>query len=190
MNSTLRVLLYCIALPLIAAGMAWACVGKIDSNLREQVRKQYPSATADQIASVTVSSLAEKGAFNENSELPALYSRLKFVRLASVITAIAGLALMAGVYFAGRATRTRRDLLLRLFRPGLYITLAVVGVLTAAQAFEIAYAAYYFESIFVERVHFILILGLSVGGVLALVAVIRAMFSVFQPAEFRVIGRK
>ncbi|HUR57801.1 MAG TPA: M48 family metallopeptidase, partial [Opitutaceae bacterium] len=31
---------------------------------------------------------------------------------------------------------------------------------------------------------------LSVGGVLALVAVIRAMVSVFQPAEFRVIGRK
>lgn len=189
MNITLRVVLFTLSMPLLAGALCWGAMAKIDSDLRSEIQRRYPTTTEAQLDSLTVSSLQANGSLRSDAELPVLYGRLKFVRIASFITAGAGLLLIGGVYFAGRATRLRRELLVKLFRPGLYLTLAAVGVLTAAQAFEIAYAAYYFESIFIERVHFVLILGIALGGILAFVAVVRAMFAFLKPVDFEVLGQ-
>jgi Zn-dependent protease with chaperone function len=189
MNTRLRVFLFTLALPVFATAMAWACIAKVDSNLRDQVRQKYPSVSEAKIAALTVSSLAAQGGFSDSSELPTIYANLKLARLTAALTGVIGLGLVGVIFYAGYATRTRRDLLLRLFRPGLFLTLSMVGVLTAAQAIAAAYALYYFESIFIERVHYILIIGVSIGGVLALVAVVRAMFSLKYSSEFKVLGR-
>ncbi|HWL14130.1 MAG TPA: M48 family metalloprotease [Opitutus sp.] len=190
MNLTVRVLVFTLALPLLAAGFAWGAMAKLDGAMRDAVQGRHPELTREQLADVTVESLAARNAFDEANELPRIYARLKLARSLAMAVGGAGLLLLGAIHAAGRLTRTRRDLLLRIFRPGLYLTLTLVGLLTAVQAFALAYALYYFESIFVERVHFILIGGVAVGGGLALVAVGRAMFALGHSGEFDIVGRR
>jgi Zn-dependent protease with chaperone function len=188
MNTRVRVLLFTLGLPVIAFGLAWASMAKIDSVVREQLHRQYPDVPAEKLSKVTVPALAARGAF-KTTDLPETYAHLQLARSTALATGLVGLLLIGGVSFAGYVTRDRRDLLLRLFKPGLYVTLIAVGLLTAAQAFAAAYALYYFESIFVERVHFVLIIGIAIGGALAFLAVVRAMLSLLKAVDFRVLGR-
>ena len=189
MNTHLRVLLFTLGLPVIAAAMSWACIAKVDSQLRDQMRVKYPYFSEEKLNQTTVSSLAAEGRFKPSAELPGIYANLQLARTTAVLTGISGLVLIGAIYYAGYVTRTKRDLLLRVFRPGVFLTLAIVGVLTAAQAFAAAYALYWFESIFVRQVHLVLIIGVAIGGVLAFVAVLRAMFALRHSSELKVLGR-
>jgi Zn-dependent protease with chaperone function len=189
MKNKVRLFLFTLGLPILAFAMSWASVARLDSIVREQLHRQYPDIPMEKINRVTIAGLAAKGAF-ANTEIAATYERLKLARVAAATAGLLGLALLAAVRIAGRATRDRRDLLLRLFRPGLFITLTTVGLLTAAQAFAAAYSLYYFESIFFQSVHMILIIGVAIGGLLALIAVLRAMWSLLRPAEFRIPGEE
>lgn len=187
MPPVLRAALLTLAMPVVAFVLAQACIYKMDSTLRDGLRRQYPKATAEQIARASVAGLDKAGAFGSR-EVPELYFSLRLLRNGALLTGVVGFALGAGILWAGHATRNRRDLLLALFRPGLYLTLSLIAVLTLAQAVSAAFALYFFETIFVGRVHFIFMIGVVIGGALAFFAIITAMFSVLKKAEFRILG--
>lgn len=189
MHPNFRASLILLALPLVAILLTSASLWKADFSVREAVRRQDPGITPAELARVTVATLEQRGAF-ATRELPELYGRILLVRAAALGTGALGLALVGGIFLTGRITRTRRDLLLCLFRPGLYVTLAFVALLTAAQAVEVAFALYYFEALFFQRVHFIFALGLASGGVLAFIAVVGAMCSMLRKFEFQVPGQR
>ncbi|HEY0943615.1 MAG TPA: M48 family metalloprotease, partial [Opitutaceae bacterium] len=189
MHPNLRACLIILALPLVAILLTSASLWKAEVSVREAVRRQDPALAPAELAAITVASLDRRGAF-VSRELPTLYARIRFVHHATLATCALGLALVGGIFLAGRITRNRRDLLLRLFRPGLYLTLGFVALLTAAQAVELACALSFFEAIFFGRVHVVFALGLALGGALAFCAVVGAMFSMLRPVEFRVPGRR
>ncbi len=187
MPPLVRAALIVMAMPVLSFLLSEACLHKLNSSLREQLRNDYPSASEEQIASATAMVLDKIGTSSSGSS-GGHYSAIRYVRNGSLATGLIGIGLGAGIYWAGRITRNRRDLLLRIFRPGLYLTLTLIAVLTLAQAVAAAFALYYFESIFLGRVHFIFMIGVVIGGGLAFYAIVTAMFSVLKKAEFRIEG--
>ncbi|HRE06308.1 MAG TPA: M48 family metallopeptidase [Opitutaceae bacterium] len=176
-----------MAMPVLSFLLSEACLHKLNSSLREQLRNDYPSASEEQIARASAMVLDKIGTSSSGSSA-GHYLNIRYVRNGSLATGLIGIGLGAGIYWAGRITRNRRDLLLRIFRPGLYLTLTLIAVLTLAQAVAAAFALYYFESIFLGRVHFIFMIGVVIGGGLAFYAIVTAMFSVLKKAEFRIEG--
>ena len=187
MPPLVRAALIVMAMPVLSFLLSEACLHKLNSSLREQLRNDYPSASEEQIASATAMVLDKIGTSSSGSS-GGHYSAIRYVRNGSLATGLIGIGLGAGIYWAGRITRNRRDLLLRIFRPGLYLTLTLIAVLTLAQALAAAFALYYFESIFLGRVHFIFMIGVVIGGGLAFFAIVTAMLSVLKKAEFRIEG--
>jgi Zn-dependent protease with chaperone function len=187
MKSTLRVIAFTLLFPVLAFGAAVGTLAKLDDSVRDQVRRQYPNFTEKQIDKISVPYLEAQHAFSSPA-LPQLYFRLEFVRTASAVTAALGILLIASIAAAGYASRRRRDLLLRFFSPGLYLTLIGAALLTFAQTIELAYAGYYYESATVGAVHLQFLIVLGIGGVFALVAVTQTILSMFKTAELRILG--
>ncbi|MEO6993835.1 MAG: hypothetical protein ABI273_09420, partial [Lacunisphaera sp.] len=192
MKSFLRLLLFTLGLPILAIGVAWATMDRLDDSLRAQLRHEYPAVAEQIIAQITVDTLSKDGKFAPGSELPRIYSRLQLVQKVAIGSGAIGLLLIAAIYFAGVITRTRRDLLLRLFRPGVFATLILVGLLTIVQATALAGALYYYE--FVDNGGKDTVaaysIAIMIGGVLAIVAVARAIFSTRHVEPLQVVGHR
>ena len=104
-------------------------------------------------------------------------------------TAGLGLLLIGGTAVAGKMALSNRRILLRVFRPGLYVTLGAAALLTLAQTTEFIYACYYFEAAYAGGVHIQLLIFLGLGAALTFVAVLRALLFVFKRDPLRVGGK-
>jgi len=177
-----------LAVPLIGFGVAEAIRTHFSSELRSVLQKQYPSATQEQLAQITVDRVCEDATvalqdFCRNN------SNLNLLSRAAVGAGAVGLALLLFIRLAGTVAKSSRVLLLVLFRPGLYLTAVVLIGLILIHAAVAMGAIYYGESALVGRIHVGIIAAIGLGALAGVAAMARSTFSLVRKAETFVVGK-
>lgn len=197
-----------LAVPLLGFAVAEGIQAHFNSELRSALREQFSDADPAAISQVTLDGLCEEPSevFPEFRTICATNDNLNLMSSASIAAGAIGLFLLAGIRFAGLIARSKRSLLLYLFKPGLYITaLALIGLVLVHASITIT-AIYYVQSVFLVRVHIWNVLGeilregwgmditlLAIGGIglgalFGVLAIARNSFSLVRHAQELVIG--
>lgn len=158
-----------------------------DDQLRQALREQYPDAPADKLAAVTVTALCAERT-TEIEEVCSTNDTLALMKGASGWAIGIGLALLLLIRLAGTVAKGDRTTLLWIFKPGLYLTAAVlVGLVLTHAALAIG-TIYYGEAALVGRVHFGILLAIGIGAILGAFAIIRHSFAILHNATTEAIG--
>ena len=113
---------------------------------------------------------------------------LSLMNRAAWASAIIGVLLISAISFAGRRANHDRDLLLKLFRPGLYVTIFCVTALTLVHAVLAIGAIYYAESAFLGRLHVGIILAIALGAAVGVYGMAKTVFATVHDATASVFG--
>jgi len=116
------------AVPLIGFAVAQGIQVHFNSELRSVLRQQFPDADAASTSVMTIDRICE----NPDAELRDLCGtnrNLNLMSTAALGAGAAGAVLLLLIRLAGTATRGSRNLLLYVFKPGLYLTaLTLIGL--------------------------------------------------------------
>lgn len=189
MRQRLLVLLLLLVVPAIAFGVSRAVQAHFDSELRAALRNQYPDSDPQKLAAATVDRLCASGGTGPLVEICETNAHLKLMARAAISAAVVAIGLLIAIGVAGKLAQTNRLLLVYLFRPGLYLTVAILVGLVLTHATLAIATIYYGESALTGSIHGGLILAIGLGAGLGVVAMIRSSFSVVKKAEVMVIGR-
>ena len=144
MAQHLRLFGFILVVPLIGLAVAAAIDTRSNSELRRVVRAQNPSMSADEVSQLTVAGLCER-TVALTSDVCGFNRHIRLLGVFSAAAALTGLSLVALIWMAGVAARRSRQLLLRIFKPGLYVTACVlIGLVVGHAAIAIA-VVYYAE---------------------------------------------
>jgi hypothetical protein len=180
---------FILIIPCIGFAVAEGIRAYFDSELRSALQKNYPGASSQAISQVSMDRLCEKQS-SEVADVCTTNEHLRLMRTAALWAGGVGLALLLTIRFAGVAARKNRQLLLYLFKPGLYFTaLVLMGLVLVHAAIAIA-AIYYGESALIERVHVKIIALIGIGAVIGIVGMSRNIFSLVRKAQAVVIGKQ
>jgi len=184
-----RLWLFGLILGVPIAGLLAAVVttASMDRQVRAALREQVPDADPQTLAAVTLVGLCEES----RAELPELCGTSDNVELllsGSVVTGMAGLAMVLTLWLMGVMARAGRSLLLYLFKPGLYLTALAVIVLVVLHGVIATSALYYVESTLIERVHFGIILAIGLGAGYGVLTIAQNVFRLVKNASTVVIG--
>lgn len=177
-----------LGVPLVGFGVSEAIQAHLNSELRTVLRKEFPSVGEGQLASITVDRLCQEP-IPELRELCFTQGNLTLMSRGALGAGGVGLTLLLLIRLGGRLARGNRNLLLILFKPGLYFTLiCLVGLIAVHAAIAMA-AIYYGESAITDRVHVGLIFAIGLGAVAGILAMTRSAFALVKRAETVVVGR-
>ncbi|QJR14075.1 M48 family metallopeptidase [Usitatibacter palustris] len=112
-------------------------------------------------------------------------ARLKVLSFSALL---AGLLLLGAIALAARAAANDRNLLLRLFAPGIRIVLYALFGLILVQGFIASYGFMVLESALIGRVHIFVVLAIGLGALLGSFTMLRAGLSISKRATSTVIG--
>lgn len=177
-----------LAVPLIGFGVAEAIHAHLDSELRSVLRKEYPEATEQQLAQVTVERLCEDFS-SELRDLCDTNSNLNLVSGGALGAGAVGISMLLLISLGGRLARNSRSLLVALFTPGLYlVAVTLIGLVLVHAAIAMA-AIYYGESALVGRIHVGVIAAIGLGALAGVLAIVRGTLSLVRRAQTIVIGK-
>jgi Zn-dependent protease with chaperone function len=180
---------FLLAVPALAFGVATAIRVHANSELRATLQAQYPQADAAKIRGITVASLCQ-GEFPEELLGACRQDTIQRVmRVSALAAAAAGLGWIALIAVAGRWAQNRRDLLLLVFKPGLYLTAAVVTGLILSHALLLIASIVIGESALINRVQPGIVAAIGLGALSGIVALRRTIFSLVKEAQAFVFGR-
>ncbi|MCW5978068.1 MAG: M48 family metalloprotease [Bryobacteraceae bacterium] len=177
-----------LAVPLIGFGIAEAIQAHFNSQLHSVLRKEYPAATEQQLAQVTVARLCE----DPSPELRGLCgtnANLNLMSRGALGAGAVGVALLLFISLAGRFARNSRRLLVILFTPGLYLAAVILIGLVLVHAAVAMAAIYYAESALIGRIHVGVIATIGLGAAVGVWAIARGTFSLVRKAHTLVIGK-
>jgi Zn-dependent protease with chaperone function len=117
------------------------------------------------------------------------YGYVQLLKNASILSFVAGLALLLAIFLGARLASSNRTLLLTVFSPGIKAVLLALFGLILTQGAIATYGAYIFESTAIHRVHLFLIGGIGLGAFLGAIAMIKAGFSISKRASTSVLGK-
>lgn len=177
-----------LIVPLIGFGVAEAIQAHFNAELRSVILKEYPKISEQQLAQITVNRLCESQS-REFRDLCSTNSNLNLMSRAALGSGAVGLALLLLIRMAGALVRNSRNLLVALFRPGLYLTaLILIGLILVHAAVAMA-AIYYGESALIGRIHVGIIAAVGIGALAGVLAIARGTFSLVRKAQTLVIGK-
>jgi Zn-dependent protease with chaperone function len=178
-----------LGIPLLGLAVSSGVRAHFDTELRAAAVKQVPDADPIKLAGLTVARLCDTAAV-ESEDLCQTNTNLAFMQTASLISGGAGLGLLGLIAVAAYAARSSRNLLVALFRPGLYVAaIAISGLILAHAVIAIA-AIYYGEAALVDRVHSGVIMAIGFGAIAGVTAVARSTFRIVQKAETFAVGQE
>lgn len=179
---------FILAVPLIGLAVGEGGQAYFNAQLRAAVAKAYPDVPQETINTLTMDALCTDPEYR--SELVCIdYRNLNLLSAASVGAGVAGVFLLLAIRAAGAFARADRTRLLRVFKPGLYVTGVALIVLVLVHAAIGMAAVYYGESLLVQRIHGAVILGIGVGALSGVVSIGRNVFALFRDAQSAVIGK-
>jgi Zn-dependent protease with chaperone function len=191
MRSRVTLFAVLLAVPVLALIASQEVLMRYDRDLQAGLAKQYPEVPAERRATVTVALLCASGEaskdFSENA-CP-WHARFRGMRFAAVMAALAGLGWIGVIAVAGRVARRDRAVLVRVFRPGLHATNALVVALIALHGALAVATLYVAESLLIGGFHPKLLLLVAAGAVVGVIAIAKAAFSIVKPATIAVLGR-
>jgi hypothetical protein len=92
------------------------------------------------------------------------------------------------VLLAGAISKANRNLLLRIFAPGLYISNVVVSLLVVVQGVVLMGTIYYGEPALIGRVHYGYILLFGFAALVGAFYIIKGTFGLVKKAQAVVVG--
>jgi Zn-dependent protease with chaperone function len=187
MLNRIRLVLVILTIPVIALGVAWGIQARYNSEIRAYLRSQYPNADQAAIAQITLDELCENPQTNLR-DICRTNAKFNWLITAAVSAGFIGLALLLAIGFAGRIAHNRRNLLLYLFKPGLYLTAVTLVALTVVHAALAMSAIYYGESALIGRIHIGIIAIIALGALGGVIVIARNVFSLVKKAHVFVIG--
>lgn len=117
-----------LAVPVFALIVAFGFEAQYTRELRAGERHRHPNASADTLAAISIRQLcADDPTAGACDQMPPVL----WMERGAVAAIVLAFGLLAAISFSGRAARGNRSLLLRLFKPGLHITIATVTLLIA-----------------------------------------------------------
>lgn len=185
MKKNILLLVYVLIVPIIAFGVSFAIQNHFNSELREVLYQEYPDAKPNEFDSVTLKDVCE----NSNDSICETNRNINLLLLASVGLGGVGLILLALIWFAGKISVVNRNLMVLLFKPGLYLTLLTLIALVAIYAILAIGIIYYGESVFAHRIHVGLIFMIGLGAVSGAFAIVKNIFGIVKKAKTVVFGR-
>jgi Zn-dependent protease with chaperone function len=184
----LRLFGFILCVPLIGLAVAVAIDSRSNAELRQVVRQQNPSAPAGVVSQLTLARLCERQELRA-SDPCAFHRHIRLLAGTATIAAVSGLGLVMLIWVAGVAARRSRQILLRIFKPGLYVTATALIALVIAHAGIAIAVVYYGESALVHTVHPALLLGIAVGAVSGALAIVRHAFGIVRSTTTHVFGQ-
>jgi len=177
-----------LAVPIVGLGVAVAIQAHLNSELRSALRREYPDASAERLAKITLTRVCEQS----RADFPDLCEtndNLNLMKQGAIGAGIVGLLLLMLIRVAGTLARNNRSLLASIFKPGLYLTVLVLTGLVMTHAAVAMGAIYYGESALINQIHVGIILAIGLGAVVGIFAMTRSAFSIIRNAESFVIGQ-
>lgn len=133
-----RVVLVLLTVPLAVFVVATLCLDRYESEWQSVLAKQYPNATATQRHGFQLRHLCQLIDVSDEAVCRDL-RYIDLMRDGSIIAALAGLGLTFGIRWSGRAAQQDRQKLLKVFRPGLHVTIwALIGLVVLQAAIVMA----------------------------------------------------
>ena len=171
MSKYKNVILFLLLPPLIALGVLYGVERKFNAQLRAELYNYYKNeqgVSKDSFAGVTGAKFC---AYQENvAAAPSFCRDVKIVSVtekAALAVIIVSILYILFVAVIGRKSRNRRDALLRLFSPGLYITALFTVLVTIANAAVLLAAIFYGETVFTGYYTPKILLVLAIASVYA-----------------------
>jgi Zn-dependent protease with chaperone function len=180
---------FLLGIPIVGFAIAENIRFHFNSEVKTAVQRSYPDASSAVISQLSIDSLCKERDRNL-ADLCSTNDHLHLMSRAAVWSGVTGLALLLAIQIAAYAARSNRQLLLRLFKPGFYITAAVITGLILLHAVIAIAAIYYGESIYAGRLHVKLIALIGIGAAIGVVALSRSVFSLVQKVHTTVIGKE
>ncbi len=116
------------------------------------------------------------------------FSNVRTIRALALWAGVASVLFPLLVMLAGAVCKANRNLLLRIFAPGLYICNLVVSVLVIVQGVVLMGTIYYGEPALLGRIHYGYILLFGFAALAGAFYIIRAMFGLVKRAKTIVVG--
>jgi Zn-dependent protease with chaperone function len=188
MSQRLTLVAILLAIPLIAFGVSEGIQAYTNVQLRAAIRQHVPDADPVKVAAATMEKFCEQASPKMERACDEQWWLTVMSRVA-LGTGMVGLMLLGSIWAAGRIARDNRTLLLRLFKPGLYVTGCVLIGLVIVHAFLAMAALYLGESALIHRVHVGIILAIGLGAAIGAFAISANTFSLVQTIRTTVIGK-
>ena len=189
-SSRLRVVLLVLGIPLAAIALSVLLRGKADASfhdfVRSEVARQGGAISDADLARLHLHDSCDAGtvagvACTEAHVLVGLV-------WVALIAATIGLLLLGGIRWAGRRAQGDRRRLVRLFGPGVKITMASAAVLALLHAGLLVVTLFLLEALTIGRVHLYLLGGIALAALGAAWSVARAAFGAVPEVRPEVIG--
>lgn len=177
-----QLLLFLLAVPAAGIIISGVIRTQLDEQLRAFARSQLPNAAPDAFDRWTVKDLCQQVG-DRRPDLCPRERRLTILRTSSIAVGVAGLAWVGAIALAGATARRDRQLLLVVFKPGLYLTGAVVVALIAAHGALLVGTLAVVRSTLAGFSQVQFILFVSIGAIAGIVTVVRHVFNVMSSAE-------
>lgn len=185
-----KLVLFCLILgiPIVCLAVSLEVRAHFNSELREAIRQEYPNADPGRIADFTVDQMCDTPEATLD-DLCSINSNIALMINASIGSAVTALVLLFLIYLLGVAARDSRKLLLRLFKPGLYVTASVLIILILIYAALAIATIYYGESTLIGRIHLKIIIIIGIGAVYGAYLLVRNTFTLIKKANISVLGK-
>lgn len=192
MKTKLSLGLFLLAAPVLALTVSFLCERKLDAELRESVAAERTDMTAAEIREkVNVRRLLAL-AGDGQPELDPLRAEIgHFDLMRAGALAMIGIVLLyhAALWGAGRLAVRDRSLLLRVFKPGFYVSSGLLALTTVVNAALLMASIYYGESYLLGVIHPKIILLIGLGAVFGAFAIVRSALTSRTRAESEVFGK-
>ena len=190
MRRIVSLLLVMTAVPVIAFGVAFAILWKFEREWQAALAQQVPAASAEQRAAFTIEGGCQNPSIRKAIEsVCSMVDYMRYMRLASILSGVAGFGWLGLIAVAGGLARKSRTLLLHVFRPGLYLTNLFLVVLIAVHAVLAVVALYFGESMMIGRIHIGIIAAIGLGALAGVVAIAKVSFSIVRTVTTTVVGK-
>ncbi len=176
-----------IAIPLFGLAMSESLQLHLDAELRLLFWEQQPewiAARSERVTSAQLCALEDAAA----TALCTTAHALDWTSLIALASGLTGILLMFSIWLAGQVARRNRQLLLYVFKPGLYITALTLMGLIIANAVVIVGTVYYGGVALLGFLHIFIILAISIGAGLGVLKIALCLLSLIRSAESYVVG--
>lgn len=111
-----------------------------------------------------------------------------YIRDLSIFFLALGLLLILFIAIAGKIAMNHRIFLLKIFKPGLYITLFTLSILILGLSFLSITILYFLESYILGMIHFQILAVIGIGALVGAYQILKSIFSIVNTNQIHVAG--
>lgn len=187
MKTKIYLLLYLLAIPAIGFATSTWVISSFNTNVRTVFKTERPDLSEQQINAITADGICSQPDLS-GDEFCSQVGSVYIFKSVSLWAGIGGIFLLTTIWLAGMVARNDRNTLVTLFKPGLYMTLLGTCALIIAYAGILVATIYYGETMLVNRIHIGIIIAISLGALVGVLAVGKGIFTFFKKTEINSIG--